>query len=802
MASSKLQFQLLRYFSFVSAIITVVVTLAVVLVYQSHQTATLLRTAEDQNVTLTRAFANALWSRHGQYLNSAGNVQGDELRARPETVEIDRVLRLITKYLPVLKVKIFNLDGLTIYSSDFSQIGESRSDNPGFLKAVRQATPASKTSYRGTFSAFSGVRANVHLAESYVPIVDESGKVTSIFELYTDVTPQIAGMQDDIWAAAILAVIASCTFYLLLLLVVRRADVILKRQHNELSSFNAQLEIASAKLDVALKYMSNGLAMFDAERRLVVVNEQYAKVYGLPQQLIKPGMTQKEVLEHRVALGCMPVADTHKYIQGRTETASASQVSDAVVELSNDRYVAVAHRPLPGGGWVSTHEDITHRKRAEAQIAYMALHDAMTGLPNRIMLQEELARAAARWLRHSEKSALLFLDLDGFKAVNDTHGHMAGDELLKQVAKRLRSCVRETEFVARLGGDEFAILQSKVEQPSFASGLAARVIEALAHPFMLGDVQVSVGASVGIAVAPQDGPDADLLLRNADLALYRAKADGKGRFRFFEATMDLAVHARRALEVELRDAYRNGEFELFYQPIVRFDTGEASGFEALIRWNHPQRGMVAPAEFISVAEETGLISLIGEWVIRQACREAAGWPPELRVTVNVSSRQFGKDTNLLQTVLSALASSGLAPHRLELEITESVLIAENEEGLHTLRQLQDLGVSIALDDFGTGYSSLGYLRRFPFNKIKIDRSFVREMATSAECMAIVRAVSDLAKSLGSTTVGEGVETSEQLEQLRAMGCAEVQGYFLSPPTPCREVGRLIQECGSRIAKAA
>ena len=393
---------------------------------------------------------------------------------------------------------------------------------------------------------------------------------------------------------------------------------------------------------------------------------------------------------------------------------------------------------------------------------------------------------------------MLCIDLDHFKEVNDTLGHPAGDELLRAVGGRLKSCVRPGDTIARLGGDEFAVIRPGVARPEDVVTVADRIVSVIGEPYQVDGHEVVVGTSVGIAMAPVDGTTADQLLKNADMALYRAKEDGRRAYRFFEPDMDARLQARRRLEIDLRAALLHGQFELYYQPVVDIARHQVSGFEALIRWNHPQRGLVGPAEFIPLAEEIGLIQLIGDWVLRQACIDAARWPADIRVAVNLSSALF-KTRNLVQTVVHTLAASGLHANRLELEVTESVLLLNNESTLSTLHRLQELGVRISMDDFGTGYSSLSYLRSFPFDKIKIDQSFVQEMGKSEDCAAIVRAVAGLASSLGMSTTAEGVETEDQLARLKAAGCEEAQGYLFSRPVPARELSSLIAVLNERMA---
>jgi diguanylate cyclase (GGDEF)-like protein/PAS domain S-box-containing protein len=444
--------------------------------------------------------------------------------------------------------------------------------------------------------------------------------------------------------------------------------------------------------------------------------------------------------------------------------------------------------------------DVTERKRAEACVVHMAHHDALTGLPNRVLFRERLNEALARMRREGHGLAIHCLDLDRFKSVNDTLGHPVGDALLRTVAERLVSCVRETDTVSRLGGDEFAIIQDGVKSAAEASQLAARLLEAIGEPYRLEGHDVVVNVSVGIALGPSDGEDPDLLLKNSDMALYRAKADGRANYRFFEPEMDAKLQARRLLEVDLRAALAAQQFELHYQPLIELRTGALLGFEALIRWHHPSRGLVPPDEFIPLAEDIGLIAPIGEWVLRQACAEAASWPANIMVAVNLSPVQF-TNKNLVNSIVLALASAGLAANRLELEVTESVLLQEGHSSLDVLHQLRALGVRIAMDDFGTGYSSLSYLRRFPFDKIKIDRSFVSDMTGDADCASIIRAVAGLAEGLHMTTTAEGVETQEQLEQLRAEGYTEGQGYLFSRPLSVEKLREFLRQHGYAVGEA-
>jgi diguanylate cyclase (GGDEF)-like protein len=550
------------------------------------------------------------------------------------------------------------------------------------------------------------------------------------------------------------------------------------------------LGLAHLQLDAALNNMVQGLCMFDADQRLLLCNDRFVEMFGLARDDVVPGMSLLGLMQRVELKGSFP--------RGGAERVHASYSARVFVdgsdyfqqELPNGRAIAITRRELPCGGWVDTHEDITERKRAEKQIVHMAEYDALTDLPNRSLFQRTLTEA----LEVSDDMnqwAVFCLDLDGFKGVNDTLGHPAGDELLRQVSNRLLRCVGDQGMVARLGGDEFAILQRGQEQPGGANALAVIVTEALAAPYDLAGNQAVVGASIGIAISPCDAATADDLLKCADMALYSAKGDGRGARRFFEPEMNARVKARRRLEVDLRAAMAKKQLEMFYQPIVSVGSHEVIAFEALIRWHHPDRGMVSPAEFIPVAEETGLIIPLGEWIIRQVCSDALTWPRNVRVAINLSPVQF-RSPDLVKTVFSALAVTHLDPSRLELEITETALLQDSDAVLEKLHQLKTYGVQISMDDFGTGYSSLSYLRSFPFDKIKIDQSFVRGLGKREDSLAIVRAVISLGRNLGMTTTAEGVETNDQLGILRAERCDEVQGFLFSPAVRLNETLQLLR----------
>jgi diguanylate cyclase (GGDEF)-like protein/PAS domain S-box-containing protein len=550
----------------------------------------------------------------------------------------------------------------------------------------------------------------------------------------------------------------------------------------------------NARFEAALQYLPIGMSMFDAEQRLVLCNPAYCQIYGLSEDATRPGTSFAEiVLRHAVKEKIARREDpedldhiSHWIAEYSARLASGGQFTD-MQHLSDGRTIFVRIVPIVGGGWIDINEDITERHRHEAEIAHMARHDALTGLPNRLQLLEKLERVLNSRRKTDGSIVIQFLDLDRFKDVNDTLGHAVGDALLKQVADRLRSCVRETDMVVRMGGDEFVIVQVTTDPGVEAAALALRLINVISASYTVSEHQVVIGTSVGIAIASEETGNAEMLLSQADLALYRSKDEGGGKYSFFTPEMTTLVQARREMEHDLRSALANGELVLHYQPLVHLECNEISGFEALLRWCHPQRGMVSPGDFIPLAEKTGLIGPIGEWVLRQACAEAATWPEHLKIAVNLSPIQF-KQRNLSEMVFNAVAAAGLAPQRLELEITESVLLQDSEATLEILKQLRGFGVRIAMDDFGTGFSSLSYLRMFPFDKIKIDRCFVADLSAGNEnSLAIVRAMISLGRALGLAITAEGVETQQQLEKVRFEGCTEMQGYLFGAAKPAHEI---------------
>nr|WP_281379019.1 EAL domain-containing protein [Chthonobacter rhizosphaerae] len=559
-----------------------------------------------------------------------------------------------------------------------------------------------------------------------------------------------------------------------------RADILEKNAI--LLTREAQLRTQNRLFDAALNNMSHGLCMFDKDQRLIVSNRRYEEIFGMSRGDAAPGLGWEELkaLENIATETVEAAYDAVVPVHG-----GESQRTVAHIQLNDGRTILTTRQPLVGGGWVAIYEDVTERQRARERLVHQARHDALTGLPNRVALREHLGAQLATLQTSGGAFGVLCLDLDEFKTINDTLGHPAGDRLLCEVAQRLRACIDETELVTRLGGDEFAIVTSPV---SSAEGLAIRceeIIRAISGSFTIDDHDTPVSVSIGVSIAPTNARDPDSLLKQADLALYKAKFEGRNTYRFFETEMEVAVRARHDMITDLRGAIAGGEMEAHYQPQVSFATGEVVGFEALMRWRSRRLGMVSPMEFIPLAEETGLIVPLGEWILREATREASLWPDPVRVAVNISARQLQRP-DFQEVVRSAIRESGLPPYRLELEVTESVLLGDDAVTRDTLSALKTMGVKISLDDFGTGYSSLSCLRSFPFDKIKIDQSFVRAIPTSDEAKSIVAAVISLARELGIATTAEGVETQDLYDMLKYSGTTEGQGYWIGRPEPARK----------------
>lgn len=674
----KSAFRLIRYFS-ITSLVGVLIVLAVLLFFYRYFAFRALQNHETRNnLAITQVFASTLWPKYASYVKSASAIGKAELQQRPEVARLrEDVLRQMAG-LSVVKVKLYNLDGLTVFSTDPKQIGEDKSTNPGFLGAKAGGT-ASEITFRDQFDSFEQVINDRNLISSYIPIrTDPSSPAEGVMEVYSDVTDYVAELERTTWEITA-GVLGSLAFlYLFLFALVRRADRVIRAQSEE---------------------------------------------------------------------------------------------------------VHVAH---------------------ETMLRYQSLHDALTGLPNRASFTESLDGMIRTVKRTGKKCAVLFLDLDRLKDINDSLGHVAGDQLLKDVARRLQACVRATDVTARIGGDEFVVALpdiSGVRGGEHIAYAAEKIRGAVSNQaFAVAAHNFALTTSIGIAIYPDDGTDAVELIRNADAALHHAKKLGRNNYQFHTAGMNARALEMLLTERDLRRALEEKQFLLYYQPQVDLNTGRITGAEALIRWRHPERGLVSPAQFIPIAEERGLIVPIGEWVLQEACRQNKEWQeaglPSIAVAVNLSALQF-QTINLSQEVARILQGSGLAPEHLELELTESAIMRDAEKTIETMHALKEIGTTLSLDDFGTGYSSLSQLKRFPLDKLKIDQSFVRGLPHDPDDLAISTAIVAMGRALKQIVIAEGVETTAQREVLQSLKCDEIQGYLVAKPMPSSDFARFMREPGPR-----
>ena len=666
-------------------------------------------------------------------------------------------------------ISMFHRDGtlLARYPHNDATIGQNFGTAPFFQRVLSKAD-------QGTLRLISPVDGQDRLGSARL-----LNNFPIVVAATTTVSAALADWRDQTRFLIAVATLSVLVIAVMLFLVVRK----LSHQHRRSEQ---RLRLEKQRLDTAVNNMTQGLLLFDSSQRLVICNQRYIDMYGLSAEVLKPGCSFRDIIVHRKETGSF-VDDVDAYCSGVMQEIRQRRQA-MTIQAPDGRSIQIVNEPLADGGWVATHEDITERTRAEERITHLAHYDALTDLPNRALFHERLRTELTR-IAPGDRLAVHYIDIDEFKSVNDSLGHLIGDELLKSVAVGLSRCVVAPNFVARLGGDEFAIVQTAVRDSADVTALVTRVFDAIREPYECLGHQLASDASIGIALAPEHGVDLDQILKNADLAMYAAKSAGRRTYRFFEPEMDAQVTARRKLEIELRQAIADQALEVYYQPCISLVDNRITGCEALVRWRHAERGMISPAEFIPIAEETGLINQLGEWVLTTACAEATRWPDDIRLAVNVSPVQFKSGTLALK-IVAALAASGLPASRLEIEITEAVLIRDDEAALAILHQLRRIGVRIALDDFGTGYSSLSYLQRFPFDKIKIDRCFVNDIAEPGGSSGIVRAVVSIAAERHMTTTAEGVETEAQQQLLRALGCSEMQGYLFSKPKPAAEIRQL------------
>jgi diguanylate cyclase (GGDEF)-like protein len=650
-------FRLVRYFSLVSLVGLVVATAVLLWAYRALAEQHLVEHETRANAELTRAFSNAVWARYRAFVGGSAGMDREQLLADPTVAELRADVLSKMRGLSVVKVKVYNLDGLTVFSTDEKQIGELKRGNAGFMQALAGQAVGSIT-HRDQFDAFEGTLSNRDLIATYIPVrTSPGGPVEGVFEMYSDVTPLLQEQRDAQWQVAALVLALLIALYLFLLGAVRQADRIIESQECE-------------------------------------------------------------------------------------------------------------------------------RAEREAQVRHQAYHDALTGLPNRAYFAERLAEVIALAGRHGHACALMFIDLDRFKIVNDSLGHQAGDELLRIAAERIRGCLRDSDLLFRMGGDEFTVILPRIAAPEDAAFVARRVVAAVSEPVRLHEHEINVGATVGIAVHPTDGQTADVLVKNADAAMYSAKEAGRGRHAFYCGDMNERAMRRLELETALKRGFRDGEFALYYQPRLSAASGRTVALEALLRWAPPGRPVVAPGEFIPVLEDVGMMPIVGEWVLRSACLQTRQWRaqgvPPLRVSVNVSATQF-QSANFLAMVERVLRDTGADASLIELELTESTLLADPAQARHTLAALKVLGVSVSIDDFGTGFSSLNYLRHLTVDFLKIDRSFVSDIAHSPRDRAVV---------------AEGVETQAQAEYFRGAQCAELQGYLFCRPLPAAQIGEFLGQRAS------
>jgi len=566
-----------------------------------------------------------------------------------------------------------------------------------------------------------------------------------------------------------------------------------------------KLERLNTWFETALNNMVRGLSMFDADQRLIVCNESYREMYALPEELTRPGTPLADILRYHIKKETGRDGEEERIRQGQWLKKHAEKLASGnsftrTQNLSGGRTLLVTYQPLAGGGWVDVQEDITEKRRAEEKVEWLARHDPLTGIANRFYFRESF-EDALKIIDQGPAVVLHWIDLDRFKDVNDTLGHPVGDALLKAVAERLRSSVRKTDFLARLGGDEFAIIQMGAGRREQCEQLARRVVHVLSKPFHILGHSVSLSASIGIVRAPEHGTTADELMKRADIALYDVKSSGRNGFNLFQSGTKREPDLKHQLDRDLRSAVRSGQLKLHYQPIINLKTRHVSSCEALVRWEHPQHGTIMPDNFLPLAEQSGQMLEIGSWVLNEACRDAARWPDDLKVTVNVSSLQF-QNGDLLNVVDKALAEANIKPSRLELEIAEAALLSDGECMREVLPKLRERGIGTSLDDFGRASGSLSYLRNFPFDKIKIDRSYIRDQLNRKDCAAIVNAVTALARALGIGTVAEGVETLGELKCVAIAGCDEVQGYYFSGAVPKGELMAVLSECEQKLWAAA
>jgi len=561
-----------------------------------------------------------------------------------------------------------------------------------------------------------------------------------------------------------------------------------------------ELKLQNLRFGAAVQHMAQGLVMFDAKRRLVICNEKWQQLYGLPNSLCKPGTSFKDIMAHCLSMGMVVEANDDRLLENLNEVVKDLGSENKIFELSDGRFISVSHKSIEDGGFVSTHEDITERRRSEERIKYLARHDALTQLPNRTYFNEEMKKAESR-IKRGEKIALLCLDLDNFKEINDTYGHGIGDEVLRRVSALLKQGKRQHEIVARMGGDEFMYMASPIKSKECATIIATRILEKLSKPLMIEGCEITAGTSIGIAMAPDDGKDGATLMKHADMALYRAKKQGRYGYQFFTKSMDMAVQQRKELEVDLSEALSQGQFVNAYQPVLELESNRVSCCVTQLRWEHPGGGMKMPEEFTSVAREMGILNKIDIRAMRAACSATKNWPKGIKLCVNISAGQL-VSRQVDKRIFELLKATGTSHDRVELTIDDGVLKKNTKEKLKILKKLRAMGLRIAMAISGGGNSALGTLGSFPFDKLIISSDLIAKIDVSREKREIVKAIISLGTNLGMTTAAAGVDSEAQLDILREFGCDEVQGYLFSPPLPEQSIDELLQTIETRAASEA
>ena len=785
-------FKLKHYFSIVS-LIAIAVSAVTLSSYYRHTTIEQLIEVEERSyLALTQTIANTIWPKYHDFLKQAESLPRAQLVKHPLSEMLHNDVAEMVQGLPILKIKIYDIKGKILFSTDLAQTGKVKPANYSGSKVALTGKVISKIRYREKFNKIDGSDVyDLKVLSSYLPIKRGlDNKVVGVIEIYTDISDTLSEIENKQYKVVGIVLVILGLLYLVLYIFIAKANKILIRQHKKLK----QATEVSSRFGRLLDSSSNEIYIFNADNFYFThVNRggrdnlgySIEELYELKAWDLNVGISQNEFLSYLEPLCKLGHKQLNFEAIYKRKDGSTYPV-DVRLQLSS-----LEDPPV----YVAMVLDITERKKAEDQLNYLAYYDNLTGLPNRRLFIDRLQQAMKEANRNEKLVAVLFVDLDRFKKINDSMGHETGDILLKEAAQRLRNCVRESDTVARLGGDEFTLVLSSILHVDNAINVAEHILENFSSPFHIKNLDLFISASIGITLYPLDDNSADDLLRDADTAMYHAKENGRNNFQFYNNEMTARVEERLKLERELREALARNEFILFYQPQVDTENGTVVGMEALIRWQHPQQGLIEPDHFISVAEETGLIIPIGKWVLQEACKQTqllhtSGVPP-IHVSVNLSARQL-EDPGLVQMVDQVLKETGFEPALLDLEITEGMLMSDMDRVIQTLEELSALGVTISVDDFGTGHSSLAYIKRFPISTLKIDRSFIRDTPENKDDMSITIAIINMAYALGLKTVAEGVKTKEQFDFLKQYKCNMIQGYYFSKPIAFNEILKLFQ----------